>query len=266
MKTFPNISEAVYILENDVNCHSGFMAYSPAYVITNEDLRQEMRYMLPHHTDNVLTVAGSGDHPLFCKLNGAQKVTSFDITYNAKIVMDIKTAAVQEFALEDYWELLLNLRKAKNTLGISGIDRIIPHLSEFDQKYLHATADCQIFSKGLGPESYIGNLPTVTEYKKLKSLINKPFPFIWSDIAHLDTKLKESYDFIHTSNIFDHVLYPDSLYILTNLAKYVNVGGRILITEQKRNKNSGLCTYFTETNNNWKIIQLGRINVLQREK
>ena len=60
-----------------------FSRYSEAYVITNEDLRESMGFM-PKKCNHALTVAASGDHPLFASLYGAKHVDTFDISYNAK--------------------------------------------------------------------------------------------------------------------------------------------------------------------------------------
>ena len=44
-----------------------FAAFSPAYLVSNEDLRSAMKMLQPRGAD-VLTVAGSGDQPIFYKL------------------------------------------------------------------------------------------------------------------------------------------------------------------------------------------------------
>ena len=89
MDFVPNSNIAYNCLRKGV-----FSQYSRAYVITNEDLRYSLQFM-PKETNRALTVAASGDHPLFCSLYGAKYVDTFDISYNAKCVMDIKVAALR---------------------------------------------------------------------------------------------------------------------------------------------------------------------------
>jgi len=45
---------------------TGYSSQSEAYKQTNEDLRSAMRFM-PKNCNRALTVAASGDHPLWCK-------------------------------------------------------------------------------------------------------------------------------------------------------------------------------------------------------
>lgn len=65
--------------------YSYFSEYSPAYVVTNENLRTIKDFM-PQNCNRALTVAWSGDHPLFCSLYGAKYVDTFDVTINAECI------------------------------------------------------------------------------------------------------------------------------------------------------------------------------------
>ena len=62
-------------------------------------------------------------------------------------------------------------------------------------------------------------------------LVDLPtFPFIWTDIEHLDAKLGDNtYDFIHLSNILDFVNDDIKVSVLKQLTQRLNYGGRILM-------------------------------------
>ena len=216
---------------------------------------------MPTNCDNVLTVSASGDHPLFCKLYGAKHVTTFDITYNSKVLMDIKTVALQTLNISEYWQLLKDLRSERNTLSVPNMNKIFPKLSPVVQQYLLGVNGHKIFSKGLRPDSYLKYAPYPNEYAKMQALIQKPFDFIWSDIKELP--LTKTYDFIHISNIFDYFDYKDVESTLTRIQKITNVGGRIFMKTHKGNPQI-VCNNILKTSENWKQLAHGNTIVLQR--
>ena len=212
-----------------------FGPYAPAYIVaTQERLNNDMKYMYNKKDKKtcakVLTVAASGDHPIFCKLYGAENITTFDITYTAKVIMDIKTAAIQEFGLWDYESLIESCWNNKNLMSIKAINKIMPYLDTNTQNYLCAMdGKFPLFIHGLEPFYSYSKL-TKKQYKTLQKSVDAPFPFIWSDIANLDAKLGDNtYDFIHLSNIFDYVSNDVQKSVLQQLIKRLNPGGRILM-------------------------------------
>ena len=88
--------------------YPGFNTYSQAYAVTNENLRKTMR-LIPKNAKSALVTAASGDHPLFCSLYGIQNVDTFDISYNAKCIMDIKVAALKILGYHSYIGLIDDL-------------------------------------------------------------------------------------------------------------------------------------------------------------
>ena len=223
------------------NYSTRFSENSPAFVVTNEDLRYEMNLM-PVNRERVLTVVGSGDHPLFSSLYGAKYVDTFDITINARAMMDVKTAAIIAGMRRSNYVKLLNYFcdnqknsmkdvcldniKRKFALGRLGKNLSSETLNNIKQNKWNIVC----YSTYSSIDQYSAFLPTKSEYQKLQEIINKPYNFIQTDIANLSAKLVgKRYDFIHLSNIFDHVDEEDKiLEILNSLLSYVNVGGRIL--------------------------------------
>lgn len=249
---------------NCLHTTHGFSQYSRAYVITNEDLRYSLQFM-PKETNRALTVVGSGDHPLFASLYGAKHVDTFDISYNAKCVMDIKVAALQNgLDLFEYEQMLYELFYCRDITGLKNIDKISGKLPSVEYKYLCNMKKVSLFHQGANPQRYARFLPNKQEYDKLKGIVKKTYRFILSDIKDLNTKLTEPYDFIHVSNIFDYVQKNESFDVLLSLLKLVKPKGRILIHNQMVWSGPS-CHKIAETFGNWRHIkEKDNINILER--
>lgn len=240
--------------------------FKPAYVITNEDLHTVQKY-IPFPCKNALVVAASGDHPLFCKLYGAENITTFDMTYNAKLIMDIKIAALNELNIGEYWNLLRSLYNNRDILSVKNMDRITPKLDPIDQEYIakaNKKLPLPIFSSGANVDSYMKHALMPTEYKKLQEMNLKPLPFIWSDIANIDAQIEDTYDMIHISNIFDYLKYETIVNVLLNMLRSLNVGGCLFIGQQNSNHPEYLCKSVVRQSKDWSLLASGRLNVLQR--
>lgn len=217
-----------YFLKNIV-FNGKFDKYSAAYVVTNEDIRSAMNFM-PKDTENALTVAGSGDHPMFIKIYGAKNIDTFDLSYNAKLIMDIKTAALPILKHAEYYNFLKNIYFAEDLLSVENMPKIIEKLPYEEKAYIAAMRNCRLFNHGLNPDSYLDTnnpFPSLTEFKKMQEGITEPFNFIWSDIASLHTELDKTYDFMHLSNILDYIKEQDALNILASLMQHTHVGSVI---------------------------------------
>lgn len=219
----------------------GFSQYSNAYVATNEDLRNTLVYM-PKQIGNALTVAGSGDHPMFTTLYGAKHVDTFDISFNARLIMDIKTNALSLLNYEEYCELLKQLYMSKDILKIKKMPKIIKKLSSFEQAYITEMREKPLFNKQLNFSALY--FPIESEFQQMKQLIKEPFNFIWSDLQTLNTKLTKTYDFIHLSNIFDYIgKYQNCIDILSALTPYTNPGCNICVICFNKDKEA-ICNNF----------------------
>jgi len=221
----PNIDEAKKCIQSN----RLFSEYSSVYVVTNEDLRLSMKYM-PKNCNKALVAAASGDHPLFCSLCGAKHVDTFDISYNAKCLTDIKVAALKHLDHTEYLDLLEQLHYCYNVMKISYMDKILQELTPVEIMYLDSMNRFKLFDKSEWKGKNNPRLPSEQEYQIFQKIIRKPYNFIMSNITTLSTCLVGKYDFIHCSNIFDYILIRDfQTTILSNLLEHVNVGGRILI-------------------------------------
>jgi hypothetical protein len=224
MNFVPNIDVARKEVETKV-----FSTYSAAYILTNENLEKSVQFM-PKKCNRALVVAASGDHPLFCSVRGAKQVDTFDISYNAKCIMDIKTAALKCLKYSDYRYLLRDLWQTDDVMMVAGMYKVSKFLPSVEWEYLCSMSGHALFSKGAWNFKKELMFPNEQEYQKLQNTVTKPYNFIMSDIDNLSNCLTESYDFMHLSNIFDYKYTMSSrLSALYPLLKHVNVGGRIVI-------------------------------------
>ncbi len=207
-----------------------FGTYSQAYTVTNEKLRKTMRFM-PEKCQDALVVAGSGDHPLFCSLYGAKNVDTFDISYNAKCIMDIKVAALQCLNYKEYTHLLDDLyAKHKDLIPVTEIAKmgeILSKLPKTERDYIYALRNVPMFSRGDAPK-ITKNALTFCEYYKLRAKLIQPYNFMLTDIMNLSKSLTKSYDFIHLSNVFDYVRSGEYANLVLSLMEHINPGGRIV--------------------------------------
>jgi hypothetical protein len=228
-----------------------------AFIMTNENLRCAMKNM-PSKTDRALTVAASGDHPLWCSLYGAKHVDTFDITFSAKCIMDIKVAALSCLNRDEYRALLEDLYAQEMGWNVFFQEKMLKKLPIDDLKHIFKNRKRGLFIKGAIDEY---RLPTVEEYEKLQKIVKKTYRFFHTDIKFLGYELKESYDFIHLSNIFEHmkIIRDQQQTIIMSLMEHVNVGGRILFQNlifapwEKPPVPEHLCSSHGDTD--WRFIQ-----------
>ena len=204
-----------------------FSTYSPTYVITNEYLRRALKF-IPAKTENALVVASSGDHPIFTTLRGAKNVDTFDISYNAKIIMDIKTAAIHTITYEEYEQLLHDIHLGEELTSIKNMPEIISQLPPIEQNYILDMLGTQ-FWRTLYPDDQVPTFLSHNEFYRIRKIMPKSFNFIWSDIQELSTRLTKIYDFMHLSNIFDYMGQSDSINALKSLLKYTRPGSTVCI-------------------------------------
>lgn len=214
------------IARKDVYC-TVFGTYSSAYIVTNEYLPPAMNCM-PKNCENALVVAASGDHPLFCSLSGAKNVDTFDISYNAKCMMDMKVAALNTLNHQDYIRFIKDLYDISVPLmDVKNMDGVLYKLPKTEYDYIYALRESPIFIRK-SISLNVAVLPTQFEYNKLRECVKSPYNFILSDICKMGGKLTKSYDFMHLSNIFDYVQSFNYEFVILSLMEHVNPGGRIV--------------------------------------
>lgn len=203
-----------------------FGRFSPSYTISNEHLSEAMEILKPRGK-SVLTVAASGDQAFFYKINGASHIDTFDISYCAQVMMNIKTAAVQNLQYSEYTNFLNSIESASVN---------IPDLPIYNKISLGLSDDVKDFLKNMRGvqyrlnSSYNFNTFTARQYKKLKNGLNQPFNFIWSDVVNLSGKLTKKYDQVYLSNIF-HYNYDaeKNVNMIQSLLPYLNDKAEIIL-------------------------------------
>jgi len=220
-------------------CNSGEMSVdavhraglSPAYVVTNEDMRTETELSMGNNK-RVLTVAASGDQALFYLLAGAQHIDTYDMTLSAKIIQEIKFAAIrQQVPYNDYMSMLIKLHDGTTDLmNIPYISDIVQDTSPTTAHFIRNVKNPIHFSYGCAPcQNNKQYLLTPDEYATLQAMRPNTPSFIWSNIADLHHNIHGKYDVINTSNIFDYV--PELLTpVLNKMQPHMTPGG-VMITE-----------------------------------
>ncbi len=221
----PNTEAAKEYFNTNFAKNGKFSEYSSAYAVTNENLRDTLKFV-PKNTENALVVAGSGDHPMFTALRHAKNIDAFDITYNARLIMDIKTAAVQLLDYDEYNQIIIDLFNSGDKIeSVKNMSKIIRQLVPSEQRYIKEMRGYKLFYHGSHPAMYKNRpLPTKPEFDKMRKIIDKPFKFIWSDLQTLSKKLNKSYDFMHLSNVVDYLDKNTGSDAIFSLAKHARPG------------------------------------------
>lgn len=237
------------------------MDYSCAYVISNEELRFTTG-LTADRAKRVLTITGSGDQALFYALAGATHIDTFDVTYCARAIMDIKTTAIGQLNLGQYGALLSSLHKNPHCTSVENMQGILQKMPQQSAGFIRDMDNYYIFGNGLAPEYYPDHMFNDQEYKKLKSKIKAPFNFIWSDAMHVHEHLTMEYDVINLSNIFEWAPQT-TIPTLESLRKHIRVGGHIIAQTSSAIKEANCQEYIRaqEKFKNW--AKIGKIQDFQ---
>ena len=205
---------------------ANFANFSPAYAQTNEDIREVLSWgVRPAPGMDILTVAGSGDQALHYKMAGAAHVDTFDLTFNAKMMMDIKTTAIQKLNHADYTALINLVSRTRNIADVPQYRQIFNYMPADTRKYIQQMNGLRLVRGGIYFEALYSD-----EYAKLQKLITGPFNFIWTDLSELSAHLTRQYDQIYLSNILQY--NADAEYIIplvVDLARFLKPGGTMMV-------------------------------------
>ena len=221
-----NAADGEYRPEASAN----FAKWSPAYVSTNEDVREALRILEPNAGGRVLTVTGSGDQALFYKLSGAEHVDTFDISYNAKMIMDIKTSAIANADYDTYSTLIRHIakvpREITDILATSGYQPVKNGLTQNMQNYIASIRGLCVCR----PRQYIDEILFKSEFAQLQKTTKENFHFIWSDLYSLSEKITGQYDQIYLSNILQYE-HDTQRYvkIVSDLGQHLKPNGKMLV-------------------------------------
>ncbi len=202
---------------------------APAYVMTNEDMRKETELSMGNNK-RVLTVTASGDQALFYLLAGADHIDTYDMTYCAKIIQEIKFAAIrQQVPYNDYLSMLTKLHNdSTNIMNIPYMSDIIHDISPTTAHFIKSMKVPGNFSYGSEPcDNNKQYLLTPDEYARLQTMKPQTPSFIWSNILDLHKHIRGKYDIINMSNIFDYI--PNHFIgVLRNMEPYLTPDGKII--------------------------------------
>lgn len=207
-----------------------FGEFSPAYTLSNEFLDEAMGFLKPQG-QSVLTVAGSGDQAFWYKLYGASHVDTFDISYCAQVVMNLKTCALQNMNRDEYKKFTKSLRDADTEIcDMPGYEKISDRLDRETKGFIDGMRGCRWRLNG----GYILNILSESEYQNLQNTIRAPFNFIWSDVFDLSGRVTEKYgrkyDQIYLSNIVQYnCTYEKLIKLITSLLPVLNDKGMIML-------------------------------------
>ncbi|MFQ6759779.1 MAG: hypothetical protein ACLRFM_00005 [Alphaproteobacteria bacterium] len=208
---------------------AAFSSYSPAYMSSNEQLQSIMQILKPVGK-NVLAVTASGDAPLFFTAYGAQHVDTFDISYNARVVMDIKTYMLKNnFCFYDYVHVLRDIQTAPDVLNCVSGDVVMHAVTHDTLDYLRGMRGCRIFMRTSKGE--IACFPDRTEFAAMKQNVRGRYNFIWSDLFDLSGRITDKkYDIIYLSNVLQFVnATSDIVAVLNNMRAHLNTDGVIVV-------------------------------------
>lgn len=226
MKYDINQARSEYDFTTGQHRGANFAQFSPAYAQTNEDIREIMAYsMQPKPGQSILTVAGSGDQALHYAMAGASHIDTFDITFNAKMMMDIKTTAIQKLNFKDYRFLVFVSRFEDCMADVSQYQQIEDALPADTKQYVRDMRGAQLVRRGVGFDDVYND-----EYARLQKVIKGPFNFIWTDLSDLSRHLKMEYDQIYLSNILQYHARPEYVTpLVLDLARFLKPGGIMMV-------------------------------------
>lgn len=225
--------------------------YIQAYPRTNEAIESWLQ-ISPIHGKRVLSVAASGDQPLFYAANGAATVDTFDKVINSCVVMDFKTTALKmHLKYEDYMYLINNLHDLSypywdrdSNLSTKTFDHVVTNMPErtrqIMQSFTHPKPGMTI-NTCCYKVKRAAKFPSPELYKRCQKILlphDRQFNFIWADLMNVHNYIKGKYDIIYLSNIFDHYGhyidksndYKSIWKSLKSLWPYLSVGGYMLFT------------------------------------
>ncbi len=207
--------------------------FHAAYLVSNENLRKSVT-AFGNQGGDILTVAASGDQAMYYAINGAKRIDTFDMSFCAKVIQDLKTAAVGQLTYRQYLRLLGDLyhvqRGGGNIMSVNSMSQVISAMPKDSADFIQKMPNCNIFGQGVSNGKDLKVYVSPDEYAKMQNIIKGPFNFIWSNITDLHTHLNRQYDVINVSNIFEWLEYPDARMIvptLKNLYKCLKPNGYI---------------------------------------
>lgn len=225
------------------------------YPWTNENLKESYEKDLVGK--KVLNVTSSGDHILHSLLSGAADIYSFDINHFCKYYAALKIAMIKKYSKEEFFNKMINWTECftvyqnEDNTGQELLQNILCDVSLYlslDERrfwtYFIKFSKKFKYNDGLFVNSYysehIISYLIDENYYKLKDILVKGdyrINYLDSDICNLTNNVKDSFDYIHLSNIIGRINENmDKIKILISLKNILNKDGIICDYDFNSNK------------------------------
>lgn len=240
---------------NTNNSYDEMNEYSRIYQNTTENLKLYMPFLSGDYKKALLPTA-SGDHLLEAILNGINEMTCYDLNRLARYFTELKFGAIKNLTREEFiyfmYEDMLNkdvFESFKSSLS-----------EEISYFWEELYKNCNIEKMRRSLFRYLGRVdgnPSIrgiefskycaehfttylekTNYRLVQDRLRKAsIKYIESDLLNLPQKLKEKYDVINLTNIYEFInneIFGTGAIDFTDLVKlldsYLTDNGKILIT------------------------------------
>jgi len=206
-------------------------AVTDVYSYSNENLRQ-LFANLNVKNKSVATVGSSGDQALNAIYYGADKVTIIDACITAEPYIELKKAAILNFDFKTFNNFMTS-ENLFNPIWYAKISHDLNNTAKmfWDNMYLDGcipsieTLMClkENARQRLGSAFYDNK----DNYQRLQQLLRgKNFEYIQAELSDFPQKLKDKYDLILLSNVYDYVDHYAFYNVVKELEKNnLNNGG-----------------------------------------
>lgn len=224
------------------------------YPFTNENLKSTYENNL--EGKKVLNVTSSGDHVLHSLLNGATDICSFDINRFCKYYSDLKIAMIKKYPKEEFYTKMIKLTAIEEHNYDGSMEELLkniicdvslyltPETRKFWTYYIKYSRrikfNAELFIDDYDSEYLIAYLENENYYilKEILLKENYKINYIDSDICDIKNNVRDSFDYIHLSNILGRIVGNKSAKankILISLKDILNKDGIIYDYDFKGN-------------------------------
>lgn len=231
--------ESKNIYDGHASKNNSFQSIGNAYLFTNEMING---YMPDLSGQDILSVAGSGDHYFNALLNNVNHVDLFDIDYISKFIIYLKKAGFENLDYDAFCMFfgLYNIHHIFDYDIYKSFRDAINEEAQIYWNYLYALTKYRGYS--IYESDLVSNYHHHTEkilksnnyfkeeeFLRLKKILSEisDISFIHTDINDLPPLLRRKYDSIFLSNIGTYQNNTSFIKIIKKLAKNLNNNGQI---------------------------------------
>ena len=189
--------------------------YSVLYNFATEDIASYITSF--NSLENYLTVCASGDQVINAIIYGAKNIDTFDINYLAKHALILKLSAIQCLNSSEIIKLFTTYNQKLLEKVISNTNPLVQQFWESIFKEYRQDIVGEFFGEYTISEQTIYDINPYlipTNLEQVKSLLgNVNINFIESDLYSLPQHLKNTYDAINLSNIYEYLNFDTQVNI-----------------------------------------------------